>query len=136
MQPKKYDYYIGIDAGVNTGFAVYNARIKKLISVQSLLIHEAMNAILCLNSNTKIFVEDARKWNGGGNANKAQGAGSVKRDCKIWEDFLNSLKIDFEMIRPNKAMTKWDAKTFKAATNYTGTTNQHGRDAAMLVYGR
>ncbi len=66
---------------------------------------------------------------------KQQGAGSVKRDCKIWEDFLTDLDIPFEMVAPRKGMTKYSAAAFKKLTGYEGKTSEHARDAAMLVFG-
>jgi hypothetical protein len=137
-QMKKYNYYIGIDCGVNTGFAVWNKSMKKFIRLDTLAIHEAMAFVknYCY-LNVFVRVEDAkqRKWFGDRSNAKQQGAGSVKRDCKIWEDFLTDLKVDFEMVAPRKGMTKHTAETFRKITGYSGKTSNHARDAAMLVYG-
>lgn len=135
----RYDYFIGIDCGVNTGVAVYGVEEKKLIQVKSMPIHEALQKIKCW-SGLKIFVrvEDARlrTWFGKQAGTHAlQGAGSIKRDCKIWEDFLTDHKIDFEMVDPKNNMTKLSAEAFKKVTKWMEVTNEHGRDAAMLVYG-
>ena len=64
------------------------------------------------------------------------GAGSVKRDCQIWEDFLRAHGIKYEMVAPHQGATKWTADTFARITGYTGRTSNHGRDAAVLVFGR
>jgi len=132
---------IGIDTGVNTGIAVWNRHERKLVMVKSLMIHQAMEYILTLDYfSTFILVEDARKATHGRNSatdkSKLQGAGSVKRDAKMWEDFLTDKAIPFEMIRPNRATTKLDAPTFRAITGWEEQTNQHGRDAAMIVFGK
>ncbi len=135
---KKYNYYIGIDPGVNTGFAVWNKERKVFSKLETLPIHIVMDKIrYWVNQQPFIRVEDARqrKWFGKRSEMKKQGAGSVKRDCKIWEDFLTDLNIPFEMVAPHKGMTKYSAAAFKKLTGYEGKTSEHARDAAMLVFG-
>lgn len=138
---KKYDYLIGIDCGVNTGFAIWNREGKKFFGIHTHPIHKAMERVRLWHEGEpgKVFVrvEDARlaKYGRENDFHKIKGAGSVMRDAKIWEDFLSDLKIDFQMVRPNKSLTKLDAKTFKNLTGYTETTSVHARDAAMLVFG-
>jgi hypothetical protein len=114
---------------------------KKLVRVESMMIHQAMRLVELASVDYKevilVRVEDARQATYGRDmdAHRIRGAGSVMRDAKIWEDFLTSLGVDFEMVRPRKEFTKFTAKKFKSMTGYEGTTNEHGRDAAMLVYG-
>lgn len=135
-----YRFYIGIDAGVNTGFAVWDKVDKKFAEIATYTILQAMARVKVWYDNptlqNKIFVrvEDARKVKYKTDPVKSQGAGSVKRDCSIWEEFLTGLGMAFEMPRPNKAITKWDAIQFKKYTGYTGLTSKHARDAAMLVF--
>jgi hypothetical protein len=87
----------------------------------------------------KIFVrfEDARlrKWFGNAGREKLQGAGSIKRDCVIWNDFLTRKQIPFEAVAPKNNKTKLSSKAFKEITKYEGKTSEHSRDAAMLVFG-
>ncbi len=136
--------YIGIDTGVHTGFAVYDSNGKVLQSVGCYKIHKVMQIVLNLlnnGKNIKVRVEDARKrtWYGFHTAKqdraRLQGAGSVKRDAQIWEDFLTDLCVDFEMVAPKNNATKLTAASFRQLTGWIGKTNEHGRDAAMLVYG-
>lgn len=139
MRIKDIQYIIGIDTGVNTGIAIWDVKKRQLCSVDSVKIHEAMETVAWLKKiGSRIFVrvEDARQVRFGTDKHKAQGAGSVKRDCKIWEDFLTDLEIDFEMVRPQKARTKWDAEVFKKVTGWKERTSVHGRDAATLVIGK
>ena len=135
---------IGIDTGVHTGFAVYDTDLKALIYVKEYPIHRAMDLVKRLfddGSDIKVRFEDARKrtWFGYHTAKedraRLQGAGSVKRDCQIWEDYLTDLRIPFEMVAPKDNATKLTAEQFRRITGYEGKTNEHGRDAAMLVYG-
>lgn len=142
MKLKKYRYWIGIDAGANTGFALWDSQDKCLKLVESMKIHEAMQLIANLSKdeleNTFIRIEDARKreWFGNAGKEKLQGAGSVKRDCTIWEDYLTDLGADFLMVPPKNNRTKMNADAFKKLTKWDARTNEHARDAAMLVFGR
>jgi hypothetical protein len=132
---------IGIDSGVETGFAVWNKAERCLLQVCSLKIHQAMDRVLethRLNpGNLIVRVEDARKrkWFGNAGREQLQGAGSIKRDAVIWEDFLTDHKIPFEMIAPKNNKTKTDADYFKRITGWQARTNNHARDAAMLCFG-
>lgn len=139
-QPNSPIYAIGIDTGVNTGFAVWDCQKKQFHTIKTLQIHEAMEIVSQMHAlqQVKIVrVEDARqrKWFGADANNKKQGAGSVKRDAKIWEDFLKDKKIPFEMVAPKNNKTKMKAPQFKSLTKYSGLTSDHSRDAAMLVWG-
>lgn len=137
---KKYRYYIGIDSGTTTGYAIWDSKERKLLLVDSMKIHIAMANIQMLEreylDQTLIRVEDARQrtWFGNSGREKLQGAGSVKRDAVIWEDFLTDLKANFQMVAPKNNKTKVDAELFKKLTKWPHKTNEHARDAAMLVF--
>lgn len=131
------EFVIGIDSGVNTGFACWSMIDKRLIFCKSLMIHQAFDYIIGNRYQIKLVrVEDARlrKYITGGRE-KLQGAGSIKRDAKIWEDFLTDKNIPFEMVAPKNNRTKLDDVLFGKITGYKCRTNQHARDAAMLVFG-
>ncbi|KAA6313278.1 hypothetical protein EZS27_035926, partial [termite gut metagenome] len=64
-----------------------------------------------------------------------QGVGSVKRDCAIWEAFLTDIHANFELVHPKNSKTKLKAEAFKKLTKWEKRTNEHARDAAMLVFG-
>lgn len=142
---KKYSIYIGIDCGVNTGFCVWFASEKKIEFIGTLKIHEAMDRTKDLHKYCGpvfVRVEDARlrTWiprqkNESAERGRREGAGSVKRDAKIWDDFLTDLGVDFEMVAPKNNKTKVSPEYFKALIGYTGKTSQHARDAALLVIG-
>ena len=135
---------IGIDTGVHTGFAVAIDRGNggELEQVESLSITQAMSRV---NEhieewgiqNISLYIEDARKrtWFTGGRE-KSQGVGSVKRDAQIWEDWCKEQGINFKLIHPAANATKKKAEDFKRMTGWTGRTNEHARDAAMLVFKR
>lgn len=104
------------------------------------MIHEALDIVLTVAkaNNLLVRVEDARqrRWFGPRSDAKLQGAGSVKRDAKIWEDFLTDKKIPFEMVPPQFNTTKLKAEAFKKITKWKYATNEHARDAAMLVFNK
>ena len=132
---------IGIDPGTHTGVAVWDTREGKFLSLETLPIHKALLRVLVLTSDqvAEVVFEDARQrtWFGKGDTNaKAQGAGSVKRDCSIWEDFCRDYGIPFQAKPPIKGATKVTADYFKMVSGWTGRTSEHARDAAMLVIGR
>ena len=135
---------IGIDTGVNTGFAVAADRGKggELEQVESLSITQAMSKVKDSvqtwgAQNVCLYIEDARQrtWFTGGRE-KAQGVGSVKRDAQIWEDWCKEQGYLYKMIHPAANATKKKATEFFRMTGWKGRTNEHARDAAMLVFQR
>ena len=99
---------IGIDTGVNTGFAVAADRGNggELEQVESLSITQAMLKVQHQVQtwgiqNVCLYIEDARQrtWFTGGRE-KAQGVGSVKRDAQIWEDWCKEQGYLYKMIHP------------------------------------
>ena len=132
---------VGIDCGVNTGFAkVYDGVLRE---VKTYTIIEAMADLMFYVKNgvqpvdVKIYIEDARKrkWFTGGRE-KAQGVGSVKRDCQVWQEFCEHYGFEYELVAPKNNKTKLDDESFKKLTGWAERTNEHGRDAAMLIFGR
>lgn len=136
---------IGIDPGRHTGFAVWDSSKQEFAELSTLMIHEALMRVYQLSQENEICVifEDARQrkflpreksvseYRG-----KLMGAGSVKRDCVIWEEFLSQLGVPFTMKAPAKGATKWDNNIFQAITGWKGRTSNHARDAALLVFGK
>ena len=141
---------IGIDPGTHTGVAVWDSREGKFLSLETLPIHRALEKVnemshpfwhmdRLYHDDIQVVFEDARQrtWFGKGDTNaKLQGAGSVKRDCSIWEDFCKDYGIPYWAKPPVKGATKVSAEYFKMVSHYTGRTSEHSRDAAMLVIGR
>lgn len=145
-RPLNCQYFIGIDCGVKTGLAVWYKPKKEWIVIGDYKIHEAMGHVEnwhnAFPGQIYVRVEDARlrKWipqgkNEVAERGRREGAGSVKRDAIIWEDFLTDKGIPFEMVAPKDNKTKINSKSFKQYTGWNGVTNEHMRDAAMLVFG-
>lgn len=138
-----YDLIFGIDPGVSTGFAIWDKGQKKLIQVSTLQHHQAAEKIL-EHKGKRIFVrfEDSnlRKWIPKERdikqvMGRAKGAGSVGRDCSLWQEFLTMHNIPFEAVAPKNNKTKLPADTFAKITGWTGRCSEHARDAAMLIFG-
>lgn len=145
--------YIGIDTGTHTGVAVWNGN--QFAMLETMPIHKAMEIVSTYVQTAKlgggevvVRVEDPRQrtWFGTERMSreqerkKLQGVGSVKRDASIWDDFLSDLcktkaNISYEMVAPKRNVTKLTSESFKAITKWQGRTNEHNRDAAMLVFG-
>lgn len=144
-------YYIGIDTGTHTGLAVWDSQLQDFIAIEDMKIHQAMARVKELNETAKlngtrveVRIEDPRQrtWFGTEmmsreeERKRLQGVGSVKRDASIWDDFLSDLGIPYEMIAPKRNVTKISNEAFVNLTHWEGRTNEHKRDAAMLVFGR
>lgn len=132
---------IGVDTGVKTGFAIWNKTKKCFDEISTMTITKALFKVKQLHDKGVkmiVVVEDARQARFGRNTatdrHKLQGAGSVKRDAKIWQDFLTENDIPHVMVRPQKKITKMNKEQFTNQTGYTGSTSEHSRDAAMLVW--
>lgn len=139
--------YIGIDPGVNTGMAVWDTETKSLRFVATLPILEAMSYVKTfrevISPDCHIIFEDARKRkylprekNLSEYRGRLMGAGSIKRDCEIWEEFAKRIGVTYTAVPPRKGATKWGAYYFKKVTGWEGRTSNHARDAALLVFGK
>lgn len=138
-------YLIGIDSGTNTGFCLYDRFGKMIRKLKTMQIHRAMMEVKAIYDvapgKVMVVVEDARQVNMKTDPVKAQGAGSVKRDANIWEEFLSDKEIfpdiSFQFVRPNKNNTKngLSAESWRKITKWAGPADTHARDAAMLVFG-
>lgn len=147
LQVFRPKYAIGIDCGVSTGIGIWDYLNKELLMVQTVAIHQAMDIVRAWAKDPAfqplfIRVEDARQRkiipyenNEKAERGRREGAGSVKRDAKIWEDFLEYLGCRFQMVAPKDNKTKLTAEAFRKLTGFQGKTNEHGRDAAGLVFG-
>jgi hypothetical protein len=137
---------VGIDPGVNTGLAVWDTSTRQFLDIRCSGIVDAMRYLAELQEQRQIGLlvfEDARqrKWIPREKdlkqfKGRAMGAGSVKRDCSIWEEWCQTYRIDCVKTPPRQGMTKWTDAVFRGVTGYDARTNNHGRDAAMLVFGR
>jgi hypothetical protein len=131
---------IGIDPGTTTGLAIkYFFQGQPYMELDSGTITHMMmrvHHIALKNDDVMLFIEDARKrnWFGARAKEKLQGAGSIKRDCAIWEDWAKEMELPYHMIAPKDVATKQSSEAFALLTGIK-RSNQHERDAAMIVWG-
>jgi hypothetical protein len=144
---RKYSIVVGIDPGTHTGMTAYNCDKKEFIFCETLSIH---NAIFKLQSlvdcayfpkGMLIIVEDSRHISGG--PEKKLGAGSIRRDCSIWEDFLTDFikvsgkDLNFIFIRPsNNIYLKMDSDKWRMMAKYNAPKlpSEHARDSATYLF--
>ena len=137
---------VGIDPGVHTGLAMWDTERRHFVELTTVTFVEAMMKVLDWAEagwDIRIVIEDARrrKWIPQERSlsqfkGRAMGAGSVKRDCQIWEDFALFNDFPIDLVPPRKGLTKRTAESFAAVTGWKGRTSNHARDAAMLVWGK
>ena len=136
----------GIDPGLHTGLAVWDTSSRQFLEIRCSGIVDAMDYLDHLRAERGIGLvvfEDARQrtWiprerDLAQMKGRAMGAGSVKRDCSIWEEWCKARQVQYIASRPKNGMTKLTDAYFRGITGYDRRTNNHGRDAAMLVFQR
>lgn len=137
---------LGIDPGTHTGVALWNVEAQSFDQVGEMMVHRALEFVASLNLTgcVPVIFEDARKrtWFGSmdaqqrkyGNAVR-EGAGAAKRDASIWDDYLEDKAIPYIARAPSAGSTKWDAEKFRRLSRWEHRTNEHARDAGVLVCG-
>lgn len=134
-------FIVGIDPGVTTGLALWEYGPKRLEDVASMGIVDAMLRVQAMHHVGTLHLvvyEDARlrTYFGAKGREALQGAGSIKRDCSVWAEWLAHLGCAYKAVSPRAKGPKLSAEQFAKLTGWQGRTNEHGRDAAMLVWKR
>lgn len=159
FKAKDYDILIGVDPGSITGVCVWNPEREKILDMQSMShikfmewvvtgkeVYDMVVAIENPNLNQPVFMTKEEKdlIQGCGDfpakdialrilLRRAQNIGMNKQIAKTLMEFMESKGISFVPIRPFRK--KMDAEQFRNLTKWEGRTNQHNRDAAILVFG-
>ncbi|MFB3132293.1 MAG: hypothetical protein ACE10K_07210 [Rhodothermales bacterium] len=145
---------VGLDPGEQTGVAAYDPRARRLKYVFSLgfwmvvsMFETELGPEQPADGSAPgpvvlVVIEDARKLPVYGRHDKVRGRrrdrlarniGRIDRDTQLWVEYLERRGYRVLLARPSREQ-KWDAATFKRITRYQGRTNQHARDAGMLVF--
>ncbi len=136
---------IGIDPGKQTGIAIWSKTRKKFESIETVRIHQAMIIVqqqmeLHGSSNLRVYVENPNTWIGWERRKKSDskkmGAGSIKRDYSIWEDYLDDIGVEMIGTKLQGTLKKLRYEEFAQITGIKKRTTEHSRDAAMLVFDR
>lgn len=136
-------HLIGIDPGMNCGYALCNPD-GKLFDVTTLKMWELLKVLemlkFALKENLLIRIEDPNTWipfkGKKHNASRLQGVGGVKQTYKHIIEFLEDNGFEYENTRIQGNYKKMTSSKFKQMTGWGKPTNEHGRDAAMLVWDR
>ncbi|MDA8521999.1 hypothetical protein [Acidovorax sp. NCPPB 4044] len=130
---------IGMDPGVHTGVATYVAG--ELTDLETVPPHHIERIIRGRLPACVVF-EDSRlqshTWtrgrSGATSAKMARNVGQVDAWCRLIEEVCAELGIQAHGISPAGKGAKIDAKAFGRVTGWTGASNEHARDAAMVAW--
>ena len=134
---------IGIDPGANTGIAVaQNGQLYSLRTIEPQDLQALLREYSEWSELSVVF-EDSRKqshvWMT--NANRvvalkmARDLGQVDAWCSLIESACAQHAIPCTGVSPKAKGAKVTTATLKRLTGWEGRSNQHERDAAMLVIG-
>jgi len=149
-------FYIGIDPGKNTGFALWERRVQgipgRFVEVNTLTFWSTIRRLEKLvrefgAAALKVRIEDVRankptfserEGNAAVRERMSQNVGSNKRDCQLIIDFLDEQRIPYEALPPRARAAgkgKVQASYFAGMTGFPTRSSEHSRDAAYLVAG-
>lgn len=130
---------IGIDPGAHTGVAVFDdGRLVRLMTVEPMHI----GAILAGHNPERVIFEDSRLQSHTWTKAKSKAAalkmarnvGEVDAWCKLIVAECEKLGIPAHGISPKNKGAKKKPAEFDAITGWTGSSNEHTRDAAMVAF--
>jgi hypothetical protein len=134
---------IGIDPGKENGFACWYTTLQKFTGIKTLKTYEILEYFMGLLDKKepfKVYIEDPNTFKNHGKdmSHRKQGAGSVKARYSVLIEFMDNYKIPYVKtpIQGGHTIFKKDPIGFRRFTKYEKSTSKHGRDAAMMVFGR
>lgn len=147
--------YIGIDPP--KGWAEYDPEAQKLVAVETTDFFEIQSRLEIISAlyrsgsvavriyietpqhNRPVFMKDSRPSDRLKLLKIAQNIGENKANAKLLVSLAERLfgRENVFQVTPNKkSATKWKSERFEIVTGWKPRTSEHGRDAAMLVWGR
>lgn len=135
-------YLIGIDPGMKNGFAIFDRKEQKLIEVTTLPLFRLFSHIASVSElEPQILIENPFSWIPFKNKNNStmsvlQGAGAIKQTYRHITEYLDDMKLVYTPTKIQGNYKKLTSKIFQQITGWTERTDEHGRDAAMIVYKR
>jgi len=128
---------IGLDPGQSTGIAYFVNG--KLDGIGTIAPHEILEHI---SGATRVIFEDSRLTSHVFTTVKsrpaalkmARNVGEIDAWCKLIVAHCEHLGIPFHGISPKGKGAKMDADSFNKLTGWTGKSNQHERDGAMVAW--
>ena len=165
-RPTPTRYFIGLDPGSTTGLALYDAdrrflmrclsgsfwEISQLIEEQtfpegnsmqeafvSVLGDDAVPVALVVIEDSRrlpLFARNrSRQMTREARDKLCRNVGRIDRDIGLWDEWLKARGYQVLMVQPSRE-PKWSAEKLERITGWSLRTNEHGRDAARLVWGR
>ena len=136
-----FRYAIGIDPGMNNGFAIYDRQLAEITHCNSMPLHVLLDTLKLWQKNEiEVFIENPNTWVGfkgkKGNDARLQGAGAVKQTYRHIVEFLEEYAIPYTPTKLQGNLKKVSKDYFAKVTGYKDRTNEHARDAAMIVFKR
>ncbi len=133
---------IGIDAGVNTGIAIYGHEADEwLLFTESFwqaydriekYDRDYTGIVIEVPSGHVIHRRKDGESSGFGRDRMAANVGSNRREAVLLAERFEAL--GFTVVRKKPTRTKWNAEDLKRHTGITRRTNEHVRDAIRLVH--
>lgn len=128
---------IGIDPGANTGKATFVDG--KLTGLQTIQPHQIA---IHVKGAERVIFEDSRLISHVYTTTKSRAAalkmarnvGEIDAWCKLIVSVCEDLGIPVHGISPNGKGAKLTSDAFAARTGWSGKSNQHERDAAMVAW--
>ena len=136
--------YIGIDPGVNTGYALWK---DDLLYTETLTFWSMVGTLRQMplaypDHEIIVIIENPalnkttffRQGTSRAIMNKiSRNVGANCQDALRLIEYAEGLDLEVRQVRPKTE--KWNRQTFERVTGHRGRTSQHARDAAKLVYG-
>jgi hypothetical protein len=128
---------IGIDPGKHTGVALaYDGRLEAVFetdfwgAVSHIIKHPQAHIVIELPSTKSVWHNEAKSK--GAIQRTGVNVGSVIREAELLVEYCKKNGRQYLTQSPKG---KTNAEEFKRITGWEGRTNQHMRDAGLLVYG-
>ena len=130
---------LGIDPGSSTGVASYiNGKLVHLATIEPVEIAARIEAV----RPARVVFEDSRLQSHTWTTIKsrpaalkiARNVGEVDAWCKLIVAVCAQLDIPAHGISPKSKGEKVDVTEFERITGWTGSSNEHTRDAAMVAW--
>ncbi len=146
-RPTPTRYFIGLDPGQQTGFAVWDAVEGRFAVLKTSTFWEAIALVERYPAaGVVVVIEDPAKnrttFNHGTprtlkaarrREKISRDVGQNQREARLLATGLERNGYRVQRVRPRSSKT--GEAHFKRLTRYQGRTSQHSRDAAMLVFG-
>lgn len=140
----KTRFFVGIDPGINTGYAVYDAHLKEIVKMETTTFwsvfelietHYPFNTVIVIETpkKTRLYARQDGLEGHRQREKVAANAGGNAREAELLADGLEL--SGYTVLRITPTRHKLDAREFARITKITEKTNQHVRDAVMLVFG-